>query len=178
MDPAVPIIYWNAFLHCFHMELGDLKPTDPSMFPMKHTPSGPCYTWTDTFQIFSVCQKREVCCSAVLQMKHPHFTQQKNLISTLKPQDLIKASQEETHKVHFSNPAVQALRDHLGTVRTRVKGTDESKHHVRSKIWKTNCKGTSIREVRISVRLAPTSTLLSTFKATPRSTSFISPPSL
>jgi len=90
------------------------------------------------FQIFGVCQKREVCRSAVLQMKRPQFTQQKNLISTLKPQDLIKASQEETHKVRFSNPAVQALRDHLCATRMRVKGTDESRHHVRSKIWGTN----------------------------------------
>jgi len=71
-------------------------------------------------------------------MKRPQFTQQKNLISTLKPQDLIKASQEETRKVRFSNPAVQALRDHLCATRTRVKGTDESRHHVRSKIWGTN----------------------------------------
>ena len=90
------------------------------------------------FQIFGICQKREVCRSSVLQMKRPHFIRQINLISTLKPQDLIKASQEETRKVRFSNPAVQALRDQLGAVRTRVKGTDESRHHVRSKIWGTN----------------------------------------
>ena len=61
-----------------------------------------------------------------------------NLISTLKPQDFIKASQEETCKVKFSNPAVQALRDQLSAVRKRVKGTDESRQHVRSKIWGTN----------------------------------------
>ncbi len=61
-----------------------------------------------------------------------------NLISTLKPQDLIKASQEETRKVRFSNPAVQALRDQLGAVRMRVKGTDESRQHVRAKIWGMN----------------------------------------
>lgn len=78
------------------------------------------------FQIFGICQKREVCRSSVLQMKRPQFTQKINLISTLKPQDLIKASQEETHKVRFSNPVVQALRDQLSAVRTRVKGTDES----------------------------------------------------
>ncbi len=90
------------------------------------------------FQIFGVCQKREICRSSVLQMKRPQFTRQINLISTLKPQDLLKASQEETRKVKFSNPAVQALRDQLGAVRTRVKGTDEARLHVRSKIWGTN----------------------------------------
>ena len=90
------------------------------------------------FQIFGVCQKRQVCRSAVLQMKRSQFIQKINIISTLTPQNLIKASQEETHRVRFSNPAVQALRDQLGAVRTRVKGTDESRQHVRSKIWGTN----------------------------------------
>lgn len=90
------------------------------------------------FQIFGVCQKREVCRSSVLQMKRSQFNRQMALISTLKPEDLIKASEEETRKVRFSNPAVQALRDQLAAVRARVKGTDESKHHIRSKIWGTN----------------------------------------
>ncbi len=71
-------------------------------------------------------------------MKHSQFTQQINLISTLTPEDLITASQEETRKVRFSNPVVRALKDQLGAVRTRVKGTDELRQHVRSKIWGTN----------------------------------------
>ena len=90
------------------------------------------------FQIFGICQKREVCRSSMLQMKRSQFNQQINLISTLTPEDLIKASQEESRKVRFSNPAVQALREQLTAVRTKVKGTDESRHHVRSKIWGTN----------------------------------------
>lgn len=90
------------------------------------------------FQVFGICQKREVCRSAVVQMKRTDFVQQINLISTLTPNDLIKASQEETQKTRFSNPAVQALRNQLAAVRTRVKGTDESRLHVRSKIWGTN----------------------------------------
>ena len=89
-------------------------------------------------QIFGVCQKRQVCQSSVLQMKRSQFNQQMALISTLKPEDLIQASQEETRKVRFSNPAVQALRDQLGAVRARVKGTDESKQPFRSRIWGTN----------------------------------------
>jgi hypothetical protein len=71
-------------------------------------------------------------------MKRSQFIQKINIISTLTPQGLIKASEEETRRVRFSNPAVQALRDQLGAVRTRVKGTDESRQHVRSKIWRTN----------------------------------------
>ncbi|KAF9554272.1 hypothetical protein CPC08DRAFT_592573, partial [Agrocybe pediades] len=72
-----------------------------------------------------------------LQMKKTAFNKQINMISTLKPEDLIKASEEETRKVPFSNPAVRALRKQLTAIRTRVKGTDESRQHVRSKIWST-----------------------------------------
>ncbi len=54
------------------------------------------------FQIFGVCHKREICRSSVLQMKRPHFTRQINLISTLKPNDLIKASEEEMRRVKFT----------------------------------------------------------------------------
>ena len=90
------------------------------------------------FQIFGICQKREVCRSAVLQMKRTDFAQHINLISTLTPDDLRKASLEETQRIRFTNPAVQALRNQLAAVRTRVKGTDESRQHVRSKIWGTN----------------------------------------
>lgn len=90
------------------------------------------------FQVFGVCQKREICRSSVLQMHRSEFNRHMALISTLKPEDLIKASQEETRKVRFSNPAVQALRNQLAAIRARVKGTDESRQHVRSKIWGTN----------------------------------------
>ena len=90
------------------------------------------------FQVFGICQKREVCRSAVVQMKRTDFVRQINLISTITPKDLIKASEEETQKKRFSNAAVQALRNQLAAVRTRVKGTDESRQHVRSKIWGTN----------------------------------------
>ena len=51
------------------------------------------------FQIFGICQKREVCRSAVLQMKRTEFAQQINLISTLTPDDLRKASLEETQRI-------------------------------------------------------------------------------
>jgi hypothetical protein len=90
------------------------------------------------FQVFGICQKREICRSSVLQMHRSEFNRHMALISTLKPEDLIKASQEETRKVRFSNPAVQALRNQLAAIRARVKGTHKSKQHVRSKIWGTN----------------------------------------
>lgn len=90
------------------------------------------------FQVFGVMQKREVCRSAVLQMKKGNFQRNMDLISTLRKADLIIASQEETKNVRFSNPAVRALREELSAVRTRVKGTDESRQSVRSKIWGMN----------------------------------------
>lgn len=90
------------------------------------------------FQVFGVMQKRQVCRSAVLQMKKSTFQRNMALIATLKPSDLIIASQEEMRNVRFSNPAVRALRLELQAVRTKVKGTDESQFIVRSKIWGMN----------------------------------------
>jgi len=71
-------------------------------------------------------------------MRKSDFNRQMNIISQLKPSDLIKASEEETKGVPFSNPAVRALRKQLSAVCTRVKGTDKSRQHVRSKIWGTS----------------------------------------
>lgn len=90
------------------------------------------------FQVFGVCQKRSVCRSAVLQINQSAFKRQSMLIQSLKPEDLLKASQEEMQNARFSNPAVKALRGQLSAIRTKVKGTDESRQHVRSKIWSTN----------------------------------------
>lgn len=90
------------------------------------------------FQVFGVCQKREVCRSAVLQIKKSDFARHRHLIATLTPKDLMKASQEETRKIRFSNPAVRALRQQLTAVKTRVQGSDESRSSLRSKIWSTN----------------------------------------
>lgn len=84
---------------------------------------------------FGVCQKREVCRSSVLQMNAASYEHQSQLLSTIKPADMVNASQEESQGKAFSNPAVKVLRQQLRAVRTRVKGTDESRQHVRSKIW-------------------------------------------
>jgi Helitron helicase-like domain at N-terminus len=90
------------------------------------------------FQVFGVCQKRQVCRASVLQMKKGSFFQHQNLLSTLTANDLIKASQEETRGVPFSNPVVRALRSQLKAVKTKVQGTDESRISIRGKIWGTN----------------------------------------
>jgi hypothetical protein len=83
-------------------------------------------------------QKRQVCRSAVLQIKRPSFIAQQNLISRLTPAELVAASREETRGVPYSNLGVRALRKQLSAVRTKVDGTDESRQSVRSKIWSTN----------------------------------------
>ncbi|KAF5321196.1 hypothetical protein D9619_001956 [Psilocybe cf. subviscida] len=88
--------------------------------------------------VFGVCQKREVCRSSVLQMKTNAYHEHSQIIAGIKQEDLIQASKEETKKIPFSNRAIQILRHHLRAVRTRVKGTDESRNHVRPKIWGTN----------------------------------------
>ena len=90
------------------------------------------------FQVFGVCQKRQVCQASVLQMKRGSYFQHQNLLSTLTEEDLTKASREETRGVPFSNPAVRALRSQLSAVKTKVQGSDESRISIRGKIWGTN----------------------------------------
>jgi hypothetical protein len=90
------------------------------------------------FQVFGVCQKRQVCRASVLQMKKRTYTQNEALLSTITAGDLLKASVEETRGVPFSNPAVRTLRSQLKAVKTKVQGSDESRLSIRGKIWGTN----------------------------------------
>lgn len=87
------------------------------------------------FQIFGVIQKREICRKTDLQMTKADYSRSRNILATIKPHDLIKASSEESRRVRFTNPAIRALRENVKAVRKKVKGTDESRHIVRSKIW-------------------------------------------
>ena len=87
------------------------------------------------FQVFGVLQKRAVCRAACLQIKRATFTRHQAAIQSLTPTDLMNASREEARKMRFSNPAVQHLRQHLTAVRSKVMGTDESRHNICSQIW-------------------------------------------
>ncbi|KAJ3521770.1 hypothetical protein NMY22_g12176 [Coprinellus aureogranulatus] len=89
------------------------------------------------FQVFGVMQKREVCRSATLQIAAvPEIIQ--NKLRTLTVKDFVKAVEEESRKVPFSNPAIRALRSQMTAIRARVTGTDESRHSIRGKVWSTN----------------------------------------
>ena len=90
------------------------------------------------FQVFGVCQKRQVCRASTLQMKRSSYIQHQHLLSTITADDLTKASKEETRGVPFSNPAVRTLRSQLSAVKTKVQGSDESRTSIRGKIWGTN----------------------------------------
>lgn len=90
------------------------------------------------FQVFGVCQKRQVCRASVLQMKKESYFRHQNLLTTLTTEDLTRASREETRGVPFSNPVVRALRSQLSAVKTKVQGSDESRLSIRGKIWGTN----------------------------------------
>ena len=57
------------------------------------------------FQVFGVCQKRQVCRSLILQMKKGTYLRHQNMLSTITADDLLKASLEETRGVPFTNQA-------------------------------------------------------------------------
>ncbi|KAF8816193.1 hypothetical protein BYT27DRAFT_7248501 [Phlegmacium glaucopus] len=90
------------------------------------------------FQVFGVCQKRQVCRSSCIQMKKESFFRNQNVLSSISADDLTKASREETRGVPFSNPAIRIFRGLLSTVKTKVQGSDESRKSIRGKIWGMN----------------------------------------
>ncbi|RDB26275.1 ATP-dependent DNA helicase pfh1 [Hypsizygus marmoreus] len=92
------------------------------------------------FLVFGVIQKRQVCRATSLQMGKSTFIRNERLLSEVTPGDLKKASAEESQRVPFSNPAVQALRTNVTSVRSKVQGTDESRQSIRSKIWSNTVK--------------------------------------
>lgn len=90
------------------------------------------------FQVFGVIQKRQVCASAALHVKKSTYLAHREIISNLTAKDFNKASEEEARGLPFSNQAIRILRQNLKAIRTRVKGTDESRHKMKSHIWGTN----------------------------------------
>jgi hypothetical protein len=87
------------------------------------------------FQVFGVLQKRQVCRSAVLQIKKQDFTSHQESFRHLQSTDLLKASNEEKRNIPVSNPIIRSLKHHLSAIRSKVKGTDESRTSIRSQIW-------------------------------------------
>jgi len=61
------------------------------------------------FQVFGVCQKREVCRSAVLQTKKEIFAKHRSLLNNVTPEELLKASKEEEKGEPISNSIVKLL---------------------------------------------------------------------
>ena len=89
------------------------------------------------FQIFGVIQKRQICTSTVLQIRHKDFIRNQEAIRSLKLADLSKVSLEEIRHAPFSNLMVQDLRRHVLAIRAKVMGTDESRIEIRVQIWST-----------------------------------------
>ena len=90
------------------------------------------------FQVFGVCRKCQVCRSAVLYIKKDSFIKHHNILTKLTVEDLLQASKEEEKGQPFSKPSVNIFRQQLKAIRTKVKGTDESRVSIRSKIWSSN----------------------------------------
>ncbi|KAI9573285.1 hypothetical protein HD554DRAFT_2060427 [Boletus coccyginus] len=72
------------------------------------------------FEVFGVIQKRQVCRSAVLQIRKRDFIQHQEAFLHLKPGDLKQAGVEEDQHRQITNPIVRALRKHLTAVRASL----------------------------------------------------------
>jgi len=87
------------------------------------------------FQVFGVIQKRKICMAARLEMKRDDFDRNMDVIKSLTPKDLMRASTEEARGEAFSNRGIRLLQKHLRSIRSKVMGTDESRISMRGKVW-------------------------------------------
>ncbi|KAG2335735.1 hypothetical protein BDR05DRAFT_978910 [Suillus weaverae] len=87
------------------------------------------------FQVSRVIQKREVCRSAVLQVRKKAFHESESSFAHLTAEDLATAGREEASGKCPSHPIIRSLKKHLSAVRAKVTGTDESRINIRSYIW-------------------------------------------
>jgi hypothetical protein len=102
---------------------------------MKYADKHFCKDLHFMFQVFGVIQKRQVCKSAVLQVRKKTFHKNEASFTRLTPEDLIVASHEEAQQKPPSNPIIRSLRKHITAVQTKVVGTDESRISIRAYIW-------------------------------------------
>ena len=72
------------------------------------------------FQVLDVCQKHQVCRSAVLHIKKDAFSKHQNILKALILEDLINASKEEEKGQPFSNPSIKVLRQQSKAIRTKI----------------------------------------------------------
>ena len=58
------------------------------------------------FQVFGVIQKRQVCCSVVLQIQKKDFVQHQEAFMKLRPEDFTQASVEEGKHQQITSPSI------------------------------------------------------------------------
>ena len=80
------------------------------------------------FIAFAILQHRQALNSARLQMQRHSFDQVAHIISTIRPEDLRKAEQEEIHGRPISNGAVKVLFSQIRATAARVLGSDATRY--------------------------------------------------
>ncbi|KAG2343806.1 hypothetical protein BDR05DRAFT_947911 [Suillus weaverae] len=70
--------------------------------------------------IFGVIQKRQVCCSAVLQVQKKAFQDSKALFAHLTSEDLASAAHQEAKNETISNSVICALKKNLNAIQVNV----------------------------------------------------------
>lgn len=93
---------------------------------------------TFIFVAFSIQQRRQALISARIQMKQTDFAQVSHTLSTITPEDLRRAGEEEGRGQPPSNPAIRVLKKYINATSRRVMGSDAARFQLRSQIWSTS----------------------------------------
>ena len=90
-----------------------------------------------SFVVFGILQKRQALGSARLQMERRSFDRDAHILSRIRPQDLLKAQEQEMRQEPITDAGVKLLFSHIHATAARVMGSDVARYRNRSKMWST-----------------------------------------
>ncbi|KAG9093512.1 hypothetical protein FS749_014256 [Ceratobasidium sp. UAMH 11750] len=93
---------------------------------------------TFMFVAYGIYQRRQVLSSARIQMRRRDFGSIAQTLSTITPQDLQAAAEEEERGRPPSNQSITVLKRYINATSSRVMGSDAARYQLRSQIWSTS----------------------------------------
>lgn len=90
------------------------------------------------FVAFGILQRRQALTSARIQMNQRDFEDTAHTLSSITPDDLRRAAEEEGRNEQPSNPAIHVLKRHITATSRRVMGSDPARIQLRSQIASTS----------------------------------------
>jgi hypothetical protein len=144
-DPDRPNFWERAFPLLYPYGVGGIERDRPVKVSLvEHARWSMCY-WDRRFRLhgtyifvaYSILQRRQTFSSARIEMNRRDFDATAHILSTITPEDLRQAADEEEKGLSLSNHAVRVLKNHMHATSRRVIGSDAARFQLRNQIWST-----------------------------------------